>query len=81
MKCNKCGFDKEKTLKALSIVEGLPSEEEMKEIFGYSSMPFMHDHDCPCKEDGDDGSLYVDCKCKSLNEFVQDIHKRIKGVI
>jgi len=49
------------------------TEEEIKKIFGYSAIGFIHDMDCPCKADPDDGDSYDECKCEALNNFAKKI--------
>ena len=59
------------------ILKLLLSEEDIKVMFGWSSIPMLHDHNCPCKDDGDDGSLYKYCKCKELNDFAKAISDKM----
>ena len=49
------------------------TEDEIKKIFGYSAIGFIHDMDCPCKADPDDGDSYDECKCEALNNFAKKI--------
>ena len=50
------------------------SVEEIKQLFGYSDIGFIHDMDCPCKISPDDGELYSECKCRKLNELARAIY-------
>jgi len=64
-KCKECGCSSEVDIEAIKI------------IFGHSDMMFIHDSDCPCKADPDDGWLYDKCKCEKLNNLAQAIAKSI----